>query len=216
MEILYEDKRIFVVLKPAGVRSTDEAGGMPELLRQYLGDETACVRTVHRLDQVVGGVMVFARSAEAARRLSKQIVQRKFQKEYLAVVHGTPSMETGRFQDLLRRDQAMRKTFVTDKMEKGVQSATLHYRVLAQAEGLSLLSIQLETGRTHQIRAQFSFHGLPLAGDRKYGLPDSFSQIALWSHRLGFLHPETGEQMVFSSPPPEIAPWMEFSPACFG
>ena len=101
MEIIYQDRRIIVAIKPAGVLSTNEPGGMPQLLREYLGDPQACVRTVHRLDQAVSGLMVFARSQEAARRLSAEMAGRWFHKEYLAVVHGAPPQETGSFSDLL-------------------------------------------------------------------------------------------------------------------
>lgn len=211
MEILYQDKRILLAIKPWGVVSTAEPGGMPDLLRAELGDPTACVRTVHRLDQAVGGLMVFARSREAERRLSAQMAQRQFHKEYLAVVHGHPAAQ-GSFHDLLWRDPRRKMTLVTDRMDKDVKEALLDYRTLAAAGKLSLVSVRLHTGRTHQIRAQFSHHGFPLAGDRKYGLPeDDFPHIALWSHRLSFCHPETGAPMDFTAPPPEIAPWTLFS-----
>lgn len=211
MEILYQDKRILLAVKPWGVVSTAEPGGMPDLLRAELGDPTACVRTVHRLDQAVGGLMVFARSREAERRLSAQMAQRQFHKEYLAVVHGHPAAQ-GSFHDLLWRDPRRKMTLVTDRMDKNVKEALLDYRTLAAAGALSLVSVRLHTGRTHQIRAQFAHHGFPLAGDRKYGLPeDDFPHIALWSHRLRFCHPETGAPMDFTAPPPEIAPWTLFS-----
>lgn len=211
MEILYQDKRILLAVKPWGVVSTAEPGGMPDLLRAELGDPTACVRTVHRLDQAVGGLMVFARSREAERRLSAQMAQRQFHKEYLAVVHGHPAAQ-GSFHDLLWRDPRRKMTLVTDRMDKDVKEALLDYRTLAAAGALSLVSVRLHTGRTHQIRAQFAHHGFPLAGDRKYGLPeDDFHHIALWSHRLQFTHPETGEVMTFIAPPPDIRPWTMFS-----
>lgn len=211
IKILYEDRRILVAIKPFGVLSTNEPGGMPELLRDYLGDPQACVRTVHRLDQVVGGVMVFARSAEASRRLSGQMERREFHKEYLAVVHGTPEAEQGTFRDLLARDGRLRRTYVTGEPGKDVREAVLDYRLLASNGGLSAVAIQLHTGRTHQIRVQFSSRNLPLAGDQKYGIDDGFEHIALWSHSLSFSHPESGERMHFSAPPPEMQPWI-----CFG
>ena len=209
MDILYQDKRILVALKPAGVLSTDEPGGMPQLLRSALGDEKACVRTVHRLDAAVSGVMVFARSAKASAILSQQIRERQFQKEYLAVVHGTPP-QCGELVDLLGRDTARRMTFVTHAPGKDVREARLHYRVLAQREGYSLVSIHLHTGRTHQIRVQFASRGWPLAGDRKYGTEDGFGSIALWSHRIAFTHPETGESVEFSALPPREGAWEMF------
>lgn len=207
MEILYQDRRILVCIKPAGVLSTDEPGGMPDLLRQALGDPHACVRTVHRLDQVVSGVMVFARSRAAASLLSQQIRQRQFEKEYLAVLRGCPP-PSGTFTDLLWRDAAARLTRVADKPGKGVQEAVLDFETLAHANQLALVRVRLHTGRTHQIRVQFASRGLPLAGDRRYGSPqDDAHPIALWSHRLRFLHPESGQSMEFSAPPPAAPPW---------
>ena len=210
MDILYQDKRILVAVKPAGVLSTDEPGGMPSLLRAALGDEKACVRTVHRLDAAVSGVMVFARSAKAASLLSEQIRQRQFGKAYLAVVHGCPPVE-GTLTDLLARDKVRRVTYVADAPGKDVQEAKLSYRVLACCEGLSLVSISLYTGRTHQIRVQFASRGWPLAGDRKYGVEDGFDSIALWSHRIAFAHPETGAAVEFANLPPKEGAWAMFS-----
>lgn len=206
MEILYQDNRILVAIKPAGVLSTDEPGGMPELLRRQLGDDHACVRSVHRLDAAVSGVMVFARSAMAASLLSQQIREHTFQKEYLAVVCGLPPRQ-GTLTDLLARDPQRRRTLVVTQPGKGVQQARLSYQVLDTCEGLSLVSIQLHTGRTHQIRVQFSSRGYPLAGDAKYGDGSQDCPIALWSHRLAFCHPQTGEHLSFSAPPPRIFPW---------
>ena len=204
-----------MAIKPAGVLSTNEPGGMPQLLREYLGDPQACVRTVHRLDQAVSGLMVFARSQEAARRLSAEMAGRRFHKEYLAVVHGAPPQETGSFSDLLLRDREKRMTLVVSAPGKNVQPAQLDYRKRSERDGLSLLNITLHTGRTHQIRCQCAFHGIPLAGDKKYGVPDEIPQIALWSHRLRFVHPETGETMDFSAPPPGKMPWHLFETADF-
>lgn len=209
MDILHQDKRILVAIKPAGVLSTDEPGGMPSLLRTQLGDDKACVRTVHRLDAAVQGVMVFARSAKAASLLGQQIRDRGFQKEYLAVVHGAPPAE-GTLCDLLGRDTVRRMTYVADAPGKDVREAKLSYKVLDSCEGYSLVSICLHTGRTHQIRVQFASRGWPLAGDRKYGVEDGFDVIALWSHRIAFTHPETGEAVEFSALPPCEGAWALF------
>ena len=207
MNIIYQDNSILVVIKPAGVLSTDEPGGVPELARVALGDPKACVRTVHRLDRVVSGLMVLARTPEAASKLSEQIRTHNFGKTYLAVVHGEPEALSGTMRDLLDRDPKERKTFVTTKPGKGVQEAILDYEVLSSENGLSLVKIFLQTGRTHQIRCQFSSRGLPLWGDKKYStLPDD-GPIALWSHCLHFAHPDTGEILCFEHDPPEIEPW---------
>lgn len=206
MELLYVDESIVVCVKPPRILSTDEPGGVPELVRQALGDENAQVRTVHRLDRVVSGLMVLARSAGAASELSRQIRDREFEKEYLAVIHGEPE-EAGTLKDLLMRNKPERKTYVVTEPAKGVQEAILHYQTLARKEGMSRVRIQLETGRTHQIRAQFSSRGLPLVGDRKYSLLEDDCEIALWSYRLAFRHPKSGEQMEFTLEPPKVYPW---------
>ena len=207
MEILYLDADIVVCVKPARVLSTDEPGGMPELVRQELGDPKADVRTVHRLDRVVSGLMVLARSAQAASELSRQIREDQFEKEYLAVIHGYPQSDSGRLTDLLLRNKPERKTYVVQETGKGVQEAILDYQVLAKNDGLTRVRINLITGRTHQIRAQFSSRDLPLVGDRKYSLNQDECEIALWSHRLAFRHPSTGEPMEFVLEPPAVYPW---------
>ena len=209
MELIYQDNHIVVCVKPPRVLSTDEPGGVPELVRQELGDPKADVRTVHRLDRVVSGLMVLARNAAAASELSRQIREDEFEKEYLAVVHGSPEHDAGKFYDLLLRDKARRMTFVTEEMAKGVQPATLHYRVLVRKNGMSRVRIKLETGRTHQIRVQFASRDLPLVGERKYCTLEDPCQIALWSYRLVFIHPATGKPMEFVLEPPMIYPWTD-------
>ena len=207
MDIVYLDKDIVVCIKPARVLSTDEPGGLPELVRQELGNEKADVRTVHRLDRVVSGLMVLARSAAAASELSRQIREQEFEKEYLAVVHGIPEEDNGTLRDLLLRNKPERKTYVVTEPGKGVQEAILDYWTLKKSADMSRVRICLRTGRTHQIRAQFSSRGLPLVGDRKYSLLEDECEIALWSWRLAFTHPTTGKQMEFEKEPPGDYPW---------
>lgn len=207
MDFLYQDDHIVVCVKPPRVLSTDEPGGMPELVRQALGDPKADVRTVHRLDRVVSGLMVLARSAQAASELSRQIRDEEFEKEYLAVVHGCPPCPQGTFTDLLLRNKQERKTYIVQEPAKGVQEAILNYQVISAAQDMSRVQIQLITGRTHQIRAQFSGRDLPLVGDRKYALNEDDCEIALWSYRLAFQHPVTGEKMEFCLQPPAVYPW---------
>ena len=207
MELLYTDQDLVVCIKPPRVLSTDEPGGLPELVRQALGDPHADVRTVHRLDRVVSGVMVLARNAAAAGELSRQIREDRFFKEYLAVVHGCPPEEQGTFTDLLCRDKARRMTMVATEPGKGVQEAVLDYRLLSRAGELSKVEIHLRTGRTHQIRVQFASRGMPLVGERKYAVLEDPCQIALWSHRIGFAHPATGAWLEFSREPPHGYPW---------
>ena len=207
MRILYKDESVVVCVKPPRVLSTDEPGGMPELVRQALGEEKGDVRTVHRLDRVVSGLMVLARSGDAASELSRQIRDGEFEKEYLAILHGCPEEENGTLKDLLLRNKQERKTYVVEEMAKGVQEAILHYQTLNRTETMSRVRIQLETGRTHQIRAQFSSRGWPLVGDRKYSLLEDNCEIALWSYRLSFSHPKTGEKMEFVLEPDQDYPW---------
>ena len=210
MELVYTDRDIVVCIKPAGVKSTDEPGGVPELVRKALGDAGADVRTVHRLDQVVSGLMVLARNAAAAAELSRQIREGTFGKAYLAVVHGQLP-RCGTMTDLLLRNKAERKTYVVTERAKDVQEAILDYRCLGFCDGLSKAHIILRTGRTHQIRCQFSSRGYPLVGDRKYSLLEDGCPIALWSAELSFVHPGTGEKMTFAQQPPAIAPWSTFA-----
>lgn len=208
MELIYQDPHIVVAIKPPRVLSTDEPGGMPELLRAVLGTED--IRTVHRLDRVVSGVMVLARNAQAASNLSEQIREGRFEKEYIAVIHGRPEAEAGELRDLLLRNKLERKTYVVDTPAKGVQEAVLRYHTMASVDGMTKVSIELITGRTHQIRAQFSSRNHPLVGDRKYSTNEDGCEIALWSHRIAFLHSKTGEKMEFIHEPPEEFPWNVF------
>ena len=209
MQILYYDADIVVCVKPPRVLSTDEPGGLPDLIRQVLNEPNGDVRTVHRLDRVVGGLMVLARTAQAASELSRQIREDKFEKEYLAVLHGTPDVQHGRLTDLLYRDKARKMTMVAREPGKGVLPASLEYWVQSRNETMSRVRIRLETGRTHQIRVQFASRGLPLVGERKYSTLDDPCEIALWSHRIGFTHPSTGESLEFSLPAPDTYPWTE-------
>ena len=209
LNIIYMDQDIIVCIKPARVLSTDEPGGLPELLREALGDKKADIRTVHRLDRVVSGVMVLARNAKAASELSRQIREDTFQKEYLAVVHGIPEESVGTLVDLLCRDKARRMTMVVSEPAKGVQEAILDYQVLNQSSEITRVKVRLHTGRTHQIRVQFASRNLPLVGERKYAVLDDPCEIALWSYKIGFTHPKTGKKMEFSKEPPEIYPWTD-------
>ena len=208
MKLVYVDEDILVCIKPARVLSTDEPGGVPELAREALGDPKADVRTVHRLDRVVAGLMVLARNAKAASELSRQIREDAFGKEYIAVVHGVPE-EKGTLRDLLGRDKARKMTFVAQEPAKGVQEAILHYQLQSKNAGLSRVRIQLVTGRTHQIRVQFASRGMPLVGERKYSELNDPCEIALWSYRLEFTHPRSGEKMEFIHEPPAVYPWTE-------
>lgn len=208
MEILYSDRDIIVCIKPAGVLSTDEPGGLPELIRAQTGFEN--VRTVHRLDRVVSGLMVLALNKKSASALSEQIREDKFDKRYLAVVHGD-AQSGARLEDLLERSKEEKKTYVVDTPSRDSRPAALEYVTLEKSAGMSLVSIKLITGRTHQIRCQFSSREMPLVGDKKYGIAGDDCDIALWSHSLEFDHPYTGKRMRFSHDPGNTYPWSEFN-----
>ena len=208
MEIVYMDESIIVCVKPAGMLSTDSPGGVPEALRQQLGTEN--IRTVHRLDAAVSGLMLLARRKKTAADLGKQVMERGLGKEYLAVVHGCPEERSVTLRDYLHRDKAKRMSFVVPEGSPESQEAVLDYEVLGEKRGLSLVRIRLHTGRTHQIRVQFSSRGFPLYGDKKYGLGED-GGIALWSARLQFTHPKTGQEMDISKAPKSVEyPWSEF------
>ena len=238
MDIVYADERIVVAVKPAGVIATDtKRGGMPALLRQSLGTE--CIRTVHRLDAPVSGLMVCARSAYAAGELSRQIREGQFEKEYLAVVCGKVPENTGRLVDYLIKVNGM--AVVKDAADVQVKNAAdaqvkdaadvqvkdaadaqvkqaadpqakkavLTYTKKAETEKFTLLAVQIETGRFHQIRAQLSHAGFPILGDEKYGSEESkelsrekkIRFTALCAASLSFRHPVTGKTMAFTQAP---------------
>lgn len=191
MEILYSDKAVAVCIKPVGMDSEHE---LPQTLASQLGGE---LFPVHRLDKNVGGVMVFARTKSAAAELSKAITQGTMVKEYVALVHGAPP-ESGDWSDLLFKDSGKNKVFVVKKLRKGVKPARLEYEVLRSGE-VSLVHVRLHTGRSHQIRVQFSSRGYPLVGDHKYGARDEEQQPMLFSCRVRF--PLGGEERCFEALP---------------
>ena len=204
MELLYEDRHLWVAVKPAELLSeqTPNKDGFADLLAN---ENKGYVGVIHRLDRGVGGVMVYAKTPVSAAKLSAAVQKHEMQKEYLAVVCGRPTEESATLKDLLFHDRFANKTFVVDRARKGVKEAILDYQTLETIHDehlgdFSLLKIRLHTGRTHQIRAQFSHRRLPLLGDRKYGGFSSDS-IALFSHSLSFVHPITGKELSFSKEP---------------
>ena len=195
VEILYQDAQVVVCCKPAGVLSQgDGADAMPALLRAQCGGD---IFPVHRLDRVSAGVMVYARTARAA-----------------AVLSAVPAAPEGVLEDLLYFDRARDKSFVCKRPRAGVKAAKLAYTVVSTAQDgakrRALVRVRLFTGRTHQIRAQFSSRALPLLGDGKYGGGDNRCKTALFSAHLQFPHPETGEEMTFEAKPPKVFPWTLF------
>jgi 23S rRNA pseudouridine1911/1915/1917 synthase len=194
MEILYSDKNIAVIVKPVGLDSEHE---VPAALIEKLGGE---VYPIHRLDKNVGGVMVFARTKHTAASLSKAVQEGTMVKEYVAMVHGAPP-ETGDWTDLLFKDSTKNKVFVVKKERRGVKKARLEFRRLTEGEK-SLVRVRLHTGRSHQIRVQFSSRGFPLVGDHKYGARDDAPAPMLFSCKLTFPY---GKQIVEFEKMPEWA-----------
>lgn len=213
MTILYEDAHLVVAVKPVGVLSEDTPGAacMPALLREHYKStgKKDYIATVHRLDRVVGGVMVFSRRREITGRLTAAIAAHEMTKEYLAVLRGHPQEDSATLTDLLFRDAQHNKSFVVQRMRRGVREATLDYTVLEKTDALALVKVRLHTGRTHQIRVQFSHRRLPLLGDIRYGSKADCS-TALWSYHLAFTHPVTGKTVDVSCPPPQSYPWTLF------
>ena len=210
IKILYEDEYIIACVKPVGVLS--QGGGsanMPEFLKEH-GE----IFPLHRLDKEVGGVMVFAKTHAAAGKMSALIAEGKMAKEYYAVVRGEPENKSGIFEDLLFKDSSKNKSFVVKRMRKGVKKASLEYetqKTLTDGDKkYSLVKIKLHTGRTHQIRVQFSSRKMPLLGDGKYGGKCEGCKTALWSYSLSFLHPFTGKEIFVNEPVPSVYPWNMF------
>ena len=191
MKILYSDKYIAVCVKPVGLDSEHE---VPAALKEELGGE---IFPIHRLDKNVGGVMVFARTKQAAASLSKAVQEGTMVKEYVALIHGTPP-ESGDWTDLLFKDSSKNKVFVVKKERRGVKKARLEFKRLTEGK-TSLVRIRLHTGRSHQIRVQFSSRGFPLVGDRKYGGRDDAPAPMLFSCKLSV--PYGGQTTAFEAQP---------------
>ena len=211
MEILWQDRQLLVCLKSAGILAEEGEGAMPALLREAThAREIYCV---HRLDRETGGLMVYAKTKGAAASLSAAIARGELEKRYLAVLSGTPAEARGTLRDLLYRDARKNKSYVVQRLRRGVREAELRYELLETQGELSLVRVELVTGRSHQIRVQFASRGLPLAGDRKYGSAFRDCGLALFSAALCFPHPHTGERLAYTLSAPDAWPWTLFSDA---
>ncbi|MBR1586289.1 MAG: RluA family pseudouridine synthase [Clostridia bacterium] len=216
--ILYEDNHVIVAVKPQNLLTQGDETGDENLLDQvkayvketYHKPGEAYIGLVHRMDRPVGGLLVFARTSKAAARLSEQVRTHELSRQYVCIAEGeAPDQFT--YVDYLSKDlEKNRVTVLPPYLKLQGKEAILHGRTIARRDGLSLVTIQLETGRAHQIRVQMQHGGNPLWGDHRYGNGKGREQIALWGMRLSFTHPVTKEQMLFIAPVPEEKPWLYF------
>jgi len=219
--ILYEDNHLLVVEKPINVPVQEDKSQDKDLLTMLkkmikIRDEkpgNVFLGLVHRLDRPVGGVMVFAKTSKAASRLANAIRIGEFERSYLAVVRGVPKQKSGRLEHFLYKDTRKNMVHAVDKHHKQAKKAILEYEMLDSTDQLSLLSVKLHTGRSHQIRVQLATSGWPLYGDQKYGqhVNKPGQQIALWAQTLSFPHTTTKEIKTFQSIPPNYEPWSLWS-----
>ena len=217
LKVIFEDNHIIVVEKQPNIPSQSDKTGdidMLTLVKQYIKVKynkpgNVYLGLVHRLDRPVGGVMVFAKTSKAASRLSEQVRQKVFKKKYLAVVDGKIENENGTLEDYLYKDERNNISKVVNKEKKNAKLAKLDYKVLAynEVKDLSLVEINLHTGRHHQIRVQLSNFGHSIFGDQKYGTRGQGKQIALWAYELTIEHPITKEEMVFKDLPETVGTW---------
>ena len=218
VKILYEDNHIIVVEKPPNVPSQSDKTEDEDILtiiKAYLKEKyhkpgNVYLGLVHRLDRPVGGVMVFAKTSKAASRLSEQVRNKIFKKEYLAIVDGKPKEQQGILEDYLLKNQKNNVSKVVPENTKNAKYAKLEYKFIKYNPDtdLSLLKIILHTGRHHQIRVQLSHGGHSICGDQKYGTRGRGKQIALWAYQLTIQHPITREEMTFTDLPDTIGPWV--------
>lgn len=218
--ILHEDNHIIVVLKPQNIACCPDESGDDNLLdavKRYIKTKyekpgNVFVGLVHRLDRPTGGVMVFAKTSKAAARLTEQMKNGGFEKRYLAVLCGSPSKKKATLENYLRKNSVNNMVYVCTQTEEGAKFASLDYEILEEKDGLSLAEINLNTGRTHQIRVQTAAINSPVYGDMRYGGDKAVrGKLALWAYSLRFTHPVTGEKLRFvAEPPVDGAPWKKF------
>ena len=205
LKILYEDNHIIVVIKPYNVPVQADSSNdldMLTIIKNYIKEKynkpgNVYLGLVHRLDRPVGGVMVFAKTSKAASRLSEEVRTNKIHKTYLAVVHGILDKKNGKLINKMSKDEKTHNSYIDEKNGK---EAILEYKVIKEEDDLSLLKINLITGRHHQIRLQLSNINHPIYGDQRYGLQDK-KQIMLYAYKLEFTHPVTKEVMIFKNLP---------------
>ena len=217
LNVVYEDNHIIVVEKPVNIPSQGDKTGdidMLSIVKQYIKEKynkpgEVYLGLVHRLDRPVGGVMVFARTSKAAARLSEQVREKQFKKKYLVIADGKFENKKGTLQDYLLKNERLNTSKVVPEGTKNSKLAILDYEVLKYNEeiNLSLVKINLHTGRHHQIRVQLSNAGHSICGDQKYGTRGRGKQICLWAYELTILHPITKEEMIFKVLPEKVGSW---------
>ena len=221
VQILYEDNHLLVVVKPPNMPTQADASGDPDLhslMKAYIAEAyqkpgAVYLGLVHRLDRPVGGLVVLARTSKAADRLSAQVREKTLARQYVAAVRGEAPAE-GELRDWLLKDERTNTVRAVAAGTPGAKDARLAWEKAGEAEGLSLIRVKLDTGRSHQIRVQLSHAGMPIWGDARYGGGRPGEQIALWGAHLGLEHPTTKEMLELSAPPPaDAAPWRAFSAA---
>ncbi len=218
LKVIYEDNHIIVVEKPPNIPSQGdktEDVDMLTLIKEYLKEKynkpgNVYLGLVHRLDRPVGGIMVFAKTSKAASRLSNQVREKVFKKEYLAIVDGKPEKDKDTLENYLLKNERTNTSRIVKENTPGSKYAKLDYEVLKYNEeiNLSLLKILLHTGRHHQIRVQLAGMGHSICGDQKYGTRGRGKQISLWAYKLTIEHPITKESMTFTDVPEPIGPWV--------
>ena len=217
LKVIYEDNHIIVVEKTPNIpvqKDSSEDIDMLNLVKNYIKEKynkpgNVYLGLVHRLDRPVGGVIVFAKTSKAASRLSNEVRENIFKKEYLAVVGGKFEKTKGILENYLYKDMKTNTSYVVDKNKKQAKLASLNYEVLKydEKQDVSLLKINLHTGRHHQIRVQLSNIGHSIYGNQRYGRIGKNKQIALWAYKLTILHPTRKEKMEFVSIPKKIGIW---------
>jgi 23S rRNA pseudouridine1911/1915/1917 synthase len=217
LQVLFEDNHIVIINKRAGdITQGDKTGDKPlsDVVKEYIKDKynkpgNVFIGTVHRLDRPTSGIVIFARTSKALERLNKMLRDKTIKKTYWALVKNTPKKETDTLINILKKDTKKNKSFVYKKEVEGSKNAILHYKVVQKLDNYSLLEIDLETGRHHQIRTQLSYIGSPIKGDLKYGFDRSNKDgsISLHARKIEFTHPVSQENILITSPTPNDAVW---------
>ena len=210
LKIIYEDNHIIVIIKPQNIAVQADSSNDPDMLsilKEYIKQRdkkkgNVFLGLVHRLDRPTGGVMVFAKTSKAASRLSAELKEKKLKKKYICVVCGRPQIVENRLTTFLKKDEKNNIVYISPRTEQGSKEAILDYKLISTKNKLSLINIDLITGRSHQIRVQMAKQlNMPIYADFKYGDKEHTGNLALWAYELCFIHPVTKENMRFKVAP---------------